>query len=298
VLALPRTLLVVSVAVVAACKTHGSSGAAPSATVEPPPPAASWKRVTFELLRASTRERGITIDLYPDGRAVFSGGLGGIPSVGRAPNALLGAIEPWSKRGLPTGNADAGVFDAAAVVFFLHVRIERGRTREAEYRLTALPPDLRAIYTAAEKLFNAPRHAVPCRKWDGRGDFTLSLQSQNFGVVPGPVDRITIHGDGTAARSVTSGVADAKPAVVATTTLSAAEVEAIRSAVVAQDLGHFDEVSGGAGEGSNFRSVELTTATAGECPRAFTNRYPDAMKPLLDAVAPVSARLARSSRED
>ena len=254
---------------------------------EPPPPPATWKHVTFQTEDPETHRAVHVIDVFPDGRVVFHGGMRGVPSVARARNGLLVAIERWAKEPLPPEDADAG----AKPVYVVRVRVERDTTRESVYPSDHVPQAVDAILRPTEALINAPRTPETCTKWDGKGDFTLSLQSQDFGIAAGPISRITIRSDGTASLFTASGAVNAQLAVAKTTTASGPELDAIRAAVVAQDLGHYGDVFEGAGEGSNYRSVELTTTTSGDCARAFTNEYPRAMKPLLDAVAPVRARL-------
>ena len=273
----------------------------PTPTVESaPPPPATWTKISFVSEAGPDDEPLATEDVYPDGRVVFGFVRFDVPSVARAPNKLLADIEEWAKAPLPPGEPlDASAPDAgfgAIERYDVRVTIVRaGKTHEARYPTDALPPSVGPVSKAVDALINSPRRPVPCAKWDGKGEFSLAFQSQDFGVAPGPVDRTTIKSDGTIARASAGGARDARLTDVKRATASPAEIDAVRAAIVAQDLGRYGDVFGGAGEGSNFRSVTLTTATAGSCARAFTNEYPADMKPLFAATAPLTSRVTQPS---
>jgi hypothetical protein len=270
--------------VVAAC-----GAAIATAHAKPAPKPVAWTRVHFEMERAD-RKPGphANVDVYPDGRVIFSNGAAGDPdaqTVTRAPRELLDEITAWAA----TGPATAPAKPASDWVVTVELYVGGKRTR-ATYPADKLPADESALWTASDHLINQKRTPLPCTAWDGKGAFTLTLESQDFGAVPGPVTRVTIVSDGTATRAGAGGAADATLEVKKTAKATKAEVAAIRAALGKVDLGHFTDVFGGGGEGSNLRLVHLKTA-GGACGREFTNTYPDGMKPLVDAIAPITAKL-------
>ena len=250
-------------------------------------PAHTWSRLHFGMERGDHKPGGKpTIDVYADGRVIFSNPAADADAatVAKAPRELLDEIDAWAAKGPAPGPAKL------TSAWIVHVDLEEGgKTRSATYPSDQLPADEKALFTDADKLINQPRTPAPCPAWDGKGAFTLTLVSQDFGAVPGPVTRVTIASTGAATRAAAGGAADATLKVNATAKASKDEVAAIRAALVTIDLGHFTDVFGGAGEGSNLRLVHLQTP-AGACGRAFTNAWPDGMKPLGDAIAPVTAR--------
>jgi hypothetical protein len=272
-----RTLLAIAAIACATATAHAK-----------PAPASAWTRLHFGMERANKKPGAhINVDVYPDGRVVFSNGAAGepdAPTVTRAPRELLDEITAWAAKGPAPGPA------TIASDWVVHVDLEAGgKTKSATYPSDKVPADESQLWSTSDKLINTKRTPAPCPAWDGKGAFTLTLVSQDFGVVPGPVTRVTITGAGAATRAGASGAADATLKTNATTKASKDEVAAIRAALVKIDLGHFTDVYGGGGEGSNLRLVHVQTP-AGACGRAFTNQYPDEMKPLVEAIAPVTAR--------
>ncbi len=250
------------------------------------PPA--WTQARFQVDTGPAHQVRLTIDVYPDGRVVFGGDEADVsaPTVAQAPPELLATVTAWAATG-PTDGPTPTDSDGR-----LRVRLSGERERRAIYPVDAIPIAERTLYYAVSALINAQRTPAPCPAWDGKGDFSLTFLAQDFGVAPGPVTRLTYSSKGDSTRAVALGAPGDPSRVEKATRASAAEVSAIRAALIAVDLGHFTEVHGGSGEGSNLRLVHLRTQ-AGTCGRGFTNAYPEALRPLVEAAAPVAARLAK-----
>jgi hypothetical protein len=261
-----------------------------TAHAKPAPRPPAWTHLHFGMERNAGRPGPRTrIDIYNDGRVIFTGADDGepdAPTVTLAPHELLAQITAWARTGPALGPA------MLSGEWFLRVGVDvDGKTKTATYPADKIPADEKALWTASDKLINQKRKPLACAAWDGKGAFTLTLESQDFGAVPGPVTRVTIASDGTATRAAAGGAADATLEVKKTAKATKDEIAAIRAALGKVDLDHFTDVYGGGGEGSNFRLVHLKTES-GACGRAFTNTYPDALKPLVDAIAPITGRLS------
>ncbi len=249
---------------------------------------ARWAEVRFELARGDGDRPLHTIGVFPDGRVVFGGdGELDAPTVARAPAPLLADVAALAEvRGVRSPDRKA---EHALVV---RVVPPHGKPRVLRLPYPGEASPARSLYERLGALVNTPREPLPCPAWDGKGAFRLDLVSQDFGVVPGPVNRLSVSSDGAVTRTVTGGGVGARAAPAGKTTATAAELAALRAALVKADLGHFREVFGGAGEGSNLRLVHLRTP-AGRCGRAFENRHPPAMQPVTDALGPITGRLGR-----
>jgi len=250
--------------------------------------APGWTAVRFQLETARGHHVLHTTEIRRDGRVVFGGDPADVdaPTVAKAPADLIDAVTAWAAKGPAAAPA------RPKGEYLVRVRLQGKRAREAVYPYDALPAAEKDLFTRASALINAPRTVLPCPAWDGKGDFTLTFVAQDFGVAPGPITRLTYRSSGRSTRETAGGGIGAPLRLAASTKASAAEIARIRTALIEADLGHFTHVHGGNGEGSNFRLVHLRTA-AGTCGRAFTNQLPDELKPLLESLAPVAARLSK-----
>ncbi|MCE9580406.1 MAG: hypothetical protein K8W52_45225, partial [Deltaproteobacteria bacterium] len=194
----------------------------------------------------------------------------------------LAAIDAWVAN--PPSLAP-GTLDGAAYV--ARFTLDADRPLQAVFDAAHVPEPWLAIYQGASALINTPRTAVRCLAWDGTGDFAIDVWTQDYGVAPGPLTHTIVDG-----KAGTLAFAPDAQTAVKTTALTAAELAAIRAAMRAADLGAFTEVSGGAGEGSNLRTLQLTTA-AGPCARTFTNQFPAGLDPVFQAIVPARARLPK-----
>lgn len=252
------------------------------ASVAAAPP--SWSPVRFETEENKTHSITHAIEVHADGRVVFAAGLDGAiaPSVAQAPAPLLAQLAAWVSKAKP------GVASAASE-YTLRVRIT-GR-RPLVYAYGSFPTEVRTLVEGFGALINSPREPMPCASWDGVGKVTVTLWTQNYGVAAGPLRRTRVDGDGHATFAVGHGGPNAQVAIATKTEASHAERDAVRVAVRALDFSRFKDVFGGAGEGSDLRTVVVSTA-GGTCARSFTNDFPSELKPLLDAMAPITRRLA------
>lgn len=232
----------------AVCKTHACA-VEPTTTCPPPGPA--WQSVRLENLDNAELRSAITVT--PDGRVVFSGdGEVEAPTVAALPATVRATIDAWAATGLSPETPHPGE------EWTTRVHLVTSHEAVAEYAASAMPAPEQAVAVAVGALINTPRTAAPCPPWGGTGDFTVDVERQDFGVAPGPLQRVT----------------------VSSKTLAKDQADALRAALVAADLGHFTTVFGGAGEGSNLRLIQLTTPT-GRCGRAFTNTFPKELDPVL-----------------
>ncbi len=232
----------------AACKAN-------ACVVEPtrtcPPPGPAWQSVRLESLDNAKLRAAITVT--SDGRVVFSGdGEVEAPTVAALSADARAAIDAWAATGLSPETPHPGE------QWTTRIHLVTSHDAVAEYASNTLPAPEQAVAVAVAALMNTPRTAAPCPAWDGTGDFTVDVERQDFGVAPGPLQRVT----------------------VSTKTLAKDQADKLRAALVAADLGHFTSVFGGAGEGSNLRLIQLTTPV-GRCGRAFTNSFPKELDPVL-----------------
>jgi hypothetical protein len=248
--------------------------------------ALAWSKLTITSEDASTHWVGMILDVYPDGRVVFGwGDEKHAPSVAHAPPELIQQVDAWAKEGPKPGPALTG-----KEVWVVHVELSGAKHGKATYLNEKLPADVKAIYEKVDALINSPREALPCTAWDGKGEFTLLTYAQDFGVAAGPTYRLTVSSSGAVELARAQGAVNAKFEPMKSTKATPDEVQAIRAAIVGVELGHFTDVFGGAGEGSNLRTMILKTSK-GTCARSFTNKFPDGLKPLNDAIDPVTKRL-------
>jgi hypothetical protein len=246
---------------------------------------ASWE-VHFKMRPIKSGGNGMTVDVFSDGRVVFATATAvDAPTQAVAPADLLARFKAYVDAGKPRLGPGKLTGDYA-----LDVIAKGSHTFHVVYALDKLPSPEKELFDDADALINSPRVPVPCTAWDGKGDFTLTLVSQNFGYVPGPITTVTISSKGTATRSTTPGSLGAKPHVDKTTKVSADELAAIRTALAAIDPNQSKEIWSGAGEGSNLRLLHLS-AGAASCGRAFTNTYPKTYDALFAATAPITKRL-------
>jgi hypothetical protein len=232
----------------AVCKANACA-TEPTKTCPPPGPA--WQSVRLENLDNAVLRSAITVT--PDGRVVFSGdGVVEAPTVADLPPDVRATIDAWATTGLSPETPHPGE------KWTTRIHLVTSHEAVAEYASNAMPAPEQAVAGAVGGLINTPRTAAPCPVWDGTGDFAVDVERQDFGVAPGPLQRVT----------------------VSTKTLATDQADKLRAAVVAADLGHFTTVYGGGGEGSNLRLIQLTTP-AGRCGRAFTNTFPKELDPVL-----------------
>jgi hypothetical protein len=249
-----------------------------AATVAAAPDTNGWKQLTFSVENVKSHEIGLRIEVFPDGRVVFSHGDGMIaPSVAQSLPALIAKIDAWSKRGPKVADKPT------KAEYLMHLRLSAATDKEVVYAVDKLPAEEAELFKQIDALINSKQVPVACTKWEGKGDFTLTTWAQDYGVAAGPINRVTFKSDGAAERTINRKVDKAAKA-------TASEIAAIRSALVAVDLGHFQDVFGGGGNGSNLRTVTLTVGPT-SCSRSFTNKWPVELKSLQDALAPVTKRL-------
>lgn len=267
-----------------ACSTSSPPAAPPSpvttdaATIAEAAPRA-WRALRIEISAHPAGAVTQAIELRASGAALLVGPPQIAPSNATAPAALLAQIDAWVAN--PPSLA-AGTLDGAAYV--ARFTLDADRPLAAAFDAAHVPAPWQAILHGASALINTPRTAVRCLTWDGTGDFAIDVWAQDYGVAPGPLAHTRVD-------AVAATLAVTPDAAGATTTfaLTPAEVDAIRVAMRAADLGAFPDVFGGAGEGANLRTVQLTTA-AGPCARSFANRFPPALDRVLQALAPARER--------
>lgn len=267
-----------------ACAATALAATSPGATAAPDA-TKSWE-VHFRMVPVKGPGNSMTVDVFSDGRVVFAmANAVDAPTQATAPADLLARFAAYVDAGKPRLGPGKLKGDYA-----LDVTAKGSHTFHVVYSLDKLPSPEKELFDDADALINSPRVPVPCTAWDGKGDFTLTLVSQNFGYVPGPVSTISISSKGTATRSTTPGGFGAKPHVEKTTKVSADELAAVRAALAAIDPNQFKQIWSGAGEGSNLRLIHVA-AGAASCGRAFTNEYPKSYDALFAATAPITKRL-------
>lgn len=255
----------------------------PTSTIDAAAPPRSWRALRIELAASATgpllqawdvaATRSVRLTLRPHIA----------PSEAVAPAPLMILINAWAASPIAAAPLPA---DASPVARFT---LDADVPFAVAYPAAAVPSPLLDVLAQAGALINAPRVAVACPAWDGAGAFTLDVWSQDYGVAVGPLAHTRVD----SAAATLSFAADADgAATTAAVPLEGAELDRLRAALHAADLGRFTDVFGGAGEGANLRTLALTTA-AGTCARSFTNRFPPALDPIAAALAPGRARLPK-----
>ncbi|MBL8627831.1 MAG: hypothetical protein JNK64_41485 [Myxococcales bacterium] len=280
---------------VAACSKGRSPAAEPPATrdaaappqpvptVDAAAPPRAWRALRIEVADAATGALFQAFDVDAAGPVRLTLRPHIAPSEAVAPAALLAQIDAWAASPISAAPPPA---DASPVARFT---LDADRPLAATYPAASVPPPLGDVLAQAGALINAPRVAVRCPAWDGAGAFTVDVWTQDYGVAAGPLAHTRVDGQaGTLAFTADA----AGGATTATVALTAGELDTLRAALHAAELGHFTDVFGGAGEGSDLRTLALTAA-GGTCARTFTNQFPPALDPIAAALAPARARLPK-----
>jgi hypothetical protein len=258
----------------------GDGPAAPVDAATTPATPRRWRALRIEVVERATGAAVQRFDVDSGGPVLIAWQPSIAPSIAQAPAPLLAAIDAWAAAPPPPADPAA---DTAAYAIRMTLDGAAPVRADVQHQPAAMMP----IVNAVTALVNAPQIAAPCPAWDGTGDFTVDFWTQDFGVAAGPLGHTRVD-----SKAGTYGATASEPAPMKSTALIAGEADAVRAAIRAADLGGFKAVFQGKGEGSDLRTIVLTTA-AGSCARTFTNQFPAAVDAIGAALTPALRRLPR-----